>query len=80
MSTKLIIYGHKFSTDAVALEGCLDRIGIAYEWRDIVDGDPDFRAELSVLARGHLSVATVDLPDGEVMVEPNPKEILAKLK
>ena len=51
-----------------------------YEWRDIVDGDPDFKDELSLLARGHLSVPTVVFPDGEVMVEPNPKEVLARWK
>jgi mycoredoxin len=80
MNTKLIIYGHKLSTDAINLEGYLDRNGIAYEWRDIVDGDPDFKDELSLLARGYLSVPTVVFPDGEVMVEPNPKEVLARLK
>lgn len=46
MNTKLIIYGRKFSADAVNLEGCLDRNGIAYEWRDIAEGDPDFKKEL----------------------------------
>jgi hypothetical protein len=80
MKTKLIIYGHKLSTAAIYLEGCLDRNGIAYEWRDIVDGDPAFKDELSLLARGHLSVSTVVFPDAEVMVEPNPKEVLARLK
>ena len=51
MDIKLIIYGHKFSLDAISLEEYLDRNGIAYEWRDIEDGDPDFKDELSLLAR-----------------------------
>ena len=80
MNTKLIIYRHRFSADAANLEGCLDQSGIPYEWHDIVDGDPDFKDELSLLARGHLSVPTVVFPDGEVMVEPNPKEVLARWK
>ncbi|HXQ36861.1 MAG TPA: hypothetical protein VN843_22815 [Anaerolineales bacterium] len=80
MNAKLIIYGHKFSADAVDLEGCLDRNGITYEWHDIIDGDPDFKDELSLLAKGNLSVPTVVFPDGEVMVEPNPKEVLARFK
>ena len=80
MDTKLIIYGHKFSENAMDFEVYLDQNGIAYEWRDIVDGNPDFKDELSLLARGNLSVPTVGFPDGEVMVEPNPKEVLARFK
>jgi mycoredoxin len=80
MNTKLIVYGHKYCADAIFLEGYLNRNGIAYEWRDIVAGDPDFKDELRLLARGYLSVPTVVFSNGEVLVEPNPKEVLARLK
>ena len=80
MKTKLVVYGHKSCADAIYLEGYLNRNGISYEWRDIVEGDPDFKNELSLLARGFLSVPTVVFSVGEVMVELNPKEILARLK
>ncbi len=80
MHTKLIVYGHQYCADAIYLEDYLNQSGIAYEWRDIVEGDPYFKDELRLLARGYLSVPTVVLPDGEVMVEPNPKEVLARLK
>jgi mycoredoxin len=80
MVTKPIIYGHEFCAQARYLQSYLDRNSVAYEWRDIVDGDPRYRDELRLLARGFLSVPTVVFPDGQVMVEPNPKEVLTRLK
>lgn len=80
MNNNLIVYGHKYCAGAVYLEGYLNRNGIAFEWRDITEGNPDFKDELRLLARGYLSVPTVVFPDGEVIVEPNPKEVLARLK
>lgn len=80
MNTKLVVYGHKYCAGAVYLEGYLNRNGIAYEWRDIAGGNPHFKDELRLLARGYLSVPTVVFPDGEVMVEPDPKDVLARLK
>jgi len=80
MNTKLIVYGHEYCADAIYLKGYLNRNTISYEWRDIADGDPRFKDELRLLARGYLSVPTIIFPDGEVLVEPNPKEVLARLK
>jgi mycoredoxin len=80
MNTKLIVYGHAYCADAIYLQGYLNRNAIAYEWRDIAEGDPRFQDELRLLAKGNLSVPTVIFPDGEVMVEPNPKEVLARVK
>ena len=80
MNTKLIVYGHQYCADAIFLRGYLNRNAIDYEWRDIVEGDPQFRNELLLLANGYFSVPTVIFPDGNVMVEPNPKEVLARLK
>ena len=79
-NTKLIVYGHEYCADAIYLQGYLNRNGITYEWRDIEQGDPQFQDELRLLARRYLSVPTVIFPDGEVLVEPNPKEVLARLK
>ena len=53
---------------------------IEHEWRDVRDGEPRFRDELRQLARGYLSVPTVIFPDGTVMVEPRPEDVLGKLK
>lgn len=79
MSTILIVYGHDFCGQALYLRNSLDQNAIAYEWRDIAQGDPRFRDELRQLARGFLSVPTVIFPDGQVMVEPYPREVLARL-
>ncbi len=78
MNTKLIVYGHQYCADALYLDSYLHKNGVTYEWRDIADGDPRFQQELRLLAGGNLSVPTVVFPDGEVLVEPNPKEVLAK--
>jgi hypothetical protein len=62
------------------LQGHLNRNGMTYEWRDLEKGDPQFKDELRLRARGYLSVPTVIFPEGEVLVEPHPKEVLARLK
>jgi len=76
MNQKLIVYGHHYCADALYLDSYLHKYAIDYEWRDIADGDPRFQDELRSLARGNLSVPTVVFPDGEVLVEPNPREVL----
>ena len=78
MNTKLIVYGHEYCAGAMYLKSYLNKNAIDYEWRDIVNGDPRFKDELRLLARGYLSVPTVVFPNGEVLVEPNPKEVLAR--
>ena len=80
MKTKLIVYGQEYCADAIYLKSYLNKNAIDCEWRDIAEGDPHFKDELRLLARGYLSVPTVVFLDGEVMVEPNPQEVLAKLK
>ncbi len=80
MNMKPIVYGHEYCAEAIYLQSYLNRNGIDYEWRDIAEGDPRFKDELRLLARGYLSVPTVIFPDGEVMVEPDPKQVLARLK
>jgi mycoredoxin len=79
MNSKLVVYGHEFCADARRMKDLLEGRGINFEWRDIVDGDPAYREELMPLARGYLSVPTLVFPDGEVMVEPNPRRVLEKL-
>ncbi|MBI1802654.1 MAG: glutaredoxin [Chloroflexi bacterium] len=75
----LIIYGHHFCPQALALKSALDKYRAEYEWRDVLRGDARFRVELAQLARGYLSVPTVVFPDGTVMVEPWPDSVLDKL-
>lgn len=75
----LIVYGHGLCLQARLLAVELKEYQIAYEWRDVLKGEPRFRAELMKLAHGSLSVPTVVLPDGTVMVEPWPTDVLDKL-
>ncbi len=77
--TKLIVYGHSFCAQAAMLSKALIDYDIDHEWRDVRAGDPAWQDELRALARGNLSVPTVVFPDGTVMVEPWPKEVLKKL-
>ena len=52
---------------------------VEYEWRGVMTGEPRFQDELRQLARGYLSAPTVIFPDGTVMVEPRPDDVLDKL-
>jgi len=80
MADNLIVYGHRHCPDAFFLRRALDEDRVAYEWRDVAEGDASFRHELRLLARGYLSVPTVVFPDGKVLVEPSPRSVLSRLK
>ena len=77
--TRLIVYGHHYCGSALLLARALAEHHIDHEWRDVADGEPRFKGELRQLARGYLSVPTVVFPDGTVMVEPWPDDVLSKL-
>ncbi len=79
-SERLIVYGHHYCGLALMLADALAEHHIKHEWRDVRDGDPWFRDELRQLARGYLSVPTVIFPDGTVLVEPMPKDVLERLR
>ena len=76
---RLIVYGHHSCGLARRLAEVLAERHIDHDWRDVQTGEPRFRDELRQLARGYLSVPTVIFPDGTVMVEPSPREVLSKL-
>ncbi len=77
--TKMIVYGHDFCSQARGLIHVLNRHEIDYEYRDVVSGKPKWKKELKQLANGNLSVPTVVFPDGVVMVEPWPDQVLEHL-
>lgn len=77
---RLIVYGHDYCGQARLLRAALERQHSAYEWRDVLDGDPRFQEELRRLARGNLSVPTVVFPDGTALVEPWPDAVLNRLR
>jgi mycoredoxin len=76
---KLIVYGHNYCPQAKLLISALNKHQVQYDWRDVIQGDPRFQAELRELAHGNLSVPTLIFPDGVVMVEPWPNTVLRKL-
>ncbi len=78
--TPLIVYGHDHCGQAQLLKKALHDHHIEHEWRDVMNGDLRFRDELKQLARGYLSVPTVVFPDGTVMVEPWPQQVLDRLQ
>lgn len=78
-SEKLVVYGHGYCSQAGWLKSVLNKKDVKYEWRDVVAGDPRFPDELRRLTGGYLSVPTVVFPDGTVMVEPWPGQVLKKL-
>ena len=77
--TKLVVYGHNYCIQAKFLVAALDKHNVDYEWRDVMQDEPDYQDELRQLANGNLSVPTTVFPDGTVMVEPWPGKVLKKL-
>lgn len=76
---KLIVYGHEFCPQARLMAHVLSENEIDHEWRDVRGGQPEFQTELKVLANGNLSVPTLVFPDGSVIVEAWPNQMLKRL-
>ncbi len=60
------------------LTGRLDKAGIEYEQVD-VDGDPDVAQWVEEVNGGPRTVPVVVYPDGNVVTNPEPREVLAAL-
>ena len=58
------------------LARALKKNAVDHEWRDVMTGPASWQAELKTLANGNLSVPTVVFPDGKVLVEPWPDQVL----
>lgn len=56
----------------------LDLAGIEYDEIDI-ESDPDAAATVQAINGGYMSVPTLVLPDGQVLVEPGRRELLSAL-
>lgn len=76
----LVVYGHDYCWQSQLLKKALHDHHIEHEWRDVLTGDPHYQTDLKELARGNLSVPTVIFPDGTVMVEPMPSQVLNRLQ
>lgn len=82
-NARLVVYGHRLCGLALKLEDTLNKRGIDFEWRDVRGrsdrGGPRFADELRRLAGGHCSVPTIIFPDGAVLIEPSPEDVLRRL-
>ena len=76
---KVIVYGHRYCSQAGWLKCVLNKNRVDYEWRDVHSADAGYADELRSLTGGYLSVPTVIFPDGSVMVEPWPGQVLQEL-
>jgi len=76
---KVIVYGHRYCSQAGWLKSVLNNKHVDYEWRDVYAADTGNADQLRSLAGGNLSVPTVIFPDGSVLVEPWPGQVLKKL-
>lgn len=75
---ELLVYTTQTCGDCASLKAWLDRERIGY--REIrIEDDPDARRLVREAARGYMSVPTVILPDGRVLVEPTPAQMRAAL-
>ncbi len=77
---RLVVYGRHSCGRSHWLYEELEKNHIDYEWRDIVMGETRYQEELQQLAHGYLSVPTVIFPDGSVLIEPRPDQVLSRLQ
>lgn len=80
VNRKLIVYGHDYCGQSLWLKKALRDNNVDHEWRDVLNGDPQYQVDVKKLARGYVSVPTVIFPDGTVMVEPFPSQVLNRLQ
>jgi mycoredoxin len=77
-TAELVIYTTRTCGQCWALKSWLRGRQIAFREIDIED-DPEARRFVRKAAAGYMSVPTVVLPDGRVLVEPSHREVAAAL-
>jgi mycoredoxin len=77
-NSPLVVYATRTCGQCWALKSWLAARRIDYREIDIED-DPDARQFVRKAAGGYLSVPTVVLPDGRVLVEPSHRAMAAAL-
>jgi mycoredoxin len=75
---QLTVYTTRWCGDCLMAKVVLDRAGVAYDEIDI-ESDPDAAATVQAINGGYMSVPTLVLPDGQVLVEPGRQELLSAL-
>jgi mycoredoxin len=77
-SRRLTLYSTQWCGDCLMARTVLDREGIEYDEVDI-EHDPMAAATVLDINGGYMSVPTLILPDGQVLVEPSRQELLTAL-
>jgi glutaredoxin-like protein len=76
--SRILVYGTTWCGDCVLAKRVLDEVGASYDWIDI-DSHPDAVDIVVAINGGRRTVPTIVLPDGQVLVEPNRRELHAAL-
>ncbi len=75
---RLTMYTTRWCGDCLMAKAVLDRAGVEYEEVDI-EHDPGAAATVQAINGGYMSVPTLILPDGQVLVEPSRQALLSAL-
>jgi mycoredoxin len=75
---KVVMYGTSWCPDCARSKRCLEKHGVAYDWRDI-DKDVKAREYVTQVNHGNRSVPTIVFADGSILVEPSDVELEKKL-
>ncbi len=79
MANQICVYGATWCPDTRRSRACLERLGIAFDWRDI-DRDQEARAFVEKVNKGNRSIPTIVFPDGTVLVEPSDSDLEKKCR
>ena len=75
---QLTLFGADWCPDCRRSKRLLDRVGVAYTWRD-TEHDEDALAELLGLNGGRQSIPVLVFPDGHHVTEPSDPHLRAEL-
>jgi mycoredoxin len=76
---KITLYGTAYCGDSIMARILFKKHKVDYIDIDI-DKDPDGEQIVIAHNNGNRSVPTIYFPDGDVLVEPSPRVLLAKIK
>lgn len=78
MSFPVTVYGTPWCGHSAWVRRALEQAGIPYTWVDI-SRDAQAAAWVESVNAGYQRVPTILFPDGEILVEPSPPALRAKL-
>lgn len=73
----LVVYGKPDCVDFLRSKALLDRLGVPFDWHDVV-ADPAEAAAATAISGG-VATPVIVFPDGSCQVEPTDAELAGKL-